>query len=147
MRFLLFVPIVFLLSCGGIEKREAVKASHDMSMNLPAIDEMIVSLKKEYIERCYMPVIKKIASNSPRPCETSLQQLLERRFPANYTQDQVDMAADELFFADVRERLSKKIKSEPPLRKAVGRKFGSMDEVMSYYKAKYTFRKLEVHDD
>jgi hypothetical protein len=147
MRFLLFIPIILLLSCGGIEKREAVKASHDMDMNLPAIDDMIVTLKKEYIERCYMPVIKKVASNSPRPCETSLQQLLERRFYSNYTQDQVDMAADELFFKDVRERLAKKIKTEPSLRKAVGRKFGSMDEIMSYYKAKYTFRKLEVHDD
>jgi hypothetical protein len=126
-----------------VEKREAVKAEHDMDMNLPAIDDMIVSMKKEYIDRCYMPVIKRVASNAPRPCETELFQLLERRYSTHYTQEHVDMAADDLFFKDVRERLAKKLKTDTSLRRAVGKRFGSMNEIMDYYKPKYTFRKLE----
>jgi cbb3-type cytochrome oxidase cytochrome c subunit len=140
MRFLLFIPVVFLLSCGSVEKREVVQAEHEANMKIPAIDDMIVKDKKEYIERCYMPVYKKIASNSPRPCETSLQQLLERRFYANYSQEHVDMAADELFFKDIKEKLSVKVRTEPKLRKALGKRFKNMDEVMDYYKSKYTFR-------
>jgi hypothetical protein len=143
MHFLLFIPIIFLFSCGGFEKREAVKAEHDLDMNIPAIDDMIVSLKKEYIERCYTPILKKIASNAPRPCETSLLQLLERRYPMDYEQKHVDMAADELFFKDVRERLTKKIKTEPSLRRAVSKRFNSMDEIMEYYKLRYSFCRLE----
>jgi hypothetical protein len=141
MRFSLIFLLIFLVSCGNVEKREAVKADHEMDMNLPVIDDMIVLQKREYIERCYMPVMKKIASNSPRPCETSLFQLIERRFPANYTQEHVDMAADELFFRDVRERLTKKLRADPGLRRAVSKRFGSMDELINYYKPKYSFRK------
>jgi hypothetical protein len=126
-----------------MEKREAIMADHDMDMNIPAIDDFIVSLKKEYIERCYVPILKKIASNAPRPCENDLLQLLERRYSMNYTQEHVDMAADELFFKDIRERLQKKIKTEPSLRKAVSKRFRSMDEIMAYYKPKYTFRKFD----
>ncbi len=147
MRFLLLVPIILLLSCSSVEKREAVRADHEIDMNLPAIDDFIVSLKKEYIERCYMPVLKKIASNAPRPCETSLFQMLERRYSITYTQEQVDMAADELFFADIKDRLQKKIKTEPSLRKAVGKRFKNMDDIIAYYKPKYTFRKTEKNGD
>jgi len=141
--FFLILIALYISSCSSVEKREAVRADHDLDMRLPAIDDMIVTHKKEYIERCYMPVIKKIASNSPRPCETALQQLIERRYSVTYTQDQVDMAADELFFRDMRERISKKVKTEPNLRKSVQKRFNSMDEVMAYYQPKYTFRKPE----
>jgi len=140
MHYILFIPIIFLLSCGGVEKRDVVQAEHEKNMRIPAIDEMIVKDKKEYLERCYMPVYKKIASESPRPCETALQQLLERRFYTNYTQEHVDMAADELFFSDIRAKIQVKFKSDPKLRRALGKRFKNMDEVMDYYKSKYTFR-------
>jgi len=144
MRFIILtIATTLLLSCSSMEKREAIMADHDMDMNIPAIDDFIVSLKKEYIERCYVPILKKIASNAPRPCENDLLQLLERRYSMNYTQEHVDMAADELFFKDIRERLQKKIKTEPSLRKAVSKRFRSMDEIMAYYKPKYTFRKFD----
>jgi len=141
MRFILLISIIFLFSCSSVEKREAVRADHDMDMNIPAIDDFIVKLKKEYIESCYMPVLKKIASNAPRQCETDLLQLLERRYSMNYTQEHVDMAADDLFFRDIRDRLQKKIKTEPSLRRAVSKRFSSMDDIIAYYKPKYTFRK------
>ena len=140
MRFLLFIAAISLFSCGSVEKREAVQAEHETNMRIPAVDDMIVKDKKEYIERCYMPVYKKIASNSPRPCETALQQLLERRYPTNYTQEHVDMAADELFFTDIREKLSKKAKTDRKLSRSIGKRFKNMDDAMAYYKSKYTFR-------
>jgi len=136
----LFISIIFLLSCGGVEKREVVQAEHEKNMRIPAIDEMIVKDKKEYFERCYIPVYKKIASASPRPCETALQQLLERRYYTNYTQEHVDMAADELFFTDIRNKIQAKLKTDPKLRRALGKRFRNMDEVVDYYKSKYTFR-------
>jgi len=143
MRFLLLIPIAILLSCSSVEKREVVRADHDKSMNIPAIDDFIVSQKKKYLEQCYMPVLKRIASNSPHPCETALFQLLERRYSMTYTQEHVDMAADELFFADIKERLQKKIKTEPSLRNAVRKRFKNMDDIVGYYKPKYTFRRVE----
>jgi hypothetical protein len=124
-----------------VEKREVVRADHDTGKGVAAVDDMIIPLQKEYIERCYMPVLKREASNSPRPCVTALFQLLERRYSMNYTQEHVDMAADELFFTDFRERLAKKMKEDRSLRKALGKRFRNMDEVETYYKSKYTFRK------
>jgi len=140
MRYFLFIPIIFLFSCGGIEKRDVVQAEHERNMRIPAIDEMIVKDKKEYFERCYVPVYKRIASESPRPCETKLQQLLERRYYTDYTQEHVDMAADELFFGDIRDKIQAKLKTDAKLRKALGKRFKNMDEVVDYYKSKYTFR-------
>jgi hypothetical protein len=145
MRFFLFVLVILLFACGGgFEKRDVVRAEHDSNKNVPAIDDMIVSLKKEYIESCYTPVLKRLASDAPRPCETALFQMLERRYSMNYTQEHVDMAADELFFRDVRERLEKKLKTDKGLKRNLSRKFRSMDEIMEYYKPKYTFRKVEA---
>ncbi|MDR3000247.1 MAG: hypothetical protein LBU89_03190 [Fibromonadaceae bacterium] len=141
MRIILLVFIALLLSCSSVEKRQAVRADHESDMNIPAVDDLIVTMKKEYIERCYMPVMKRIPSNAPRPCETQLFQMLERRYSMNYTQEHVDMAADELFFRDVEVRLKQKIKDEPGLRRAVGRRFKNIDEMMDYYKPRYTFRK------
>jgi len=141
MRLIVFIPIIFLLSCSSVEKREAVRADHDTDMNIPAVDDFIVTRKKEYIERCYMPVLKRIPSNAPRPCETALFQLLERRYSMNYTQDHVDMAADELFFSDIKNGLQEKMKTDKNLRRSVSRKFRTMDEIIDYYKPRYTFRK------
>ena len=143
MRFLLLIQLILLLSCSSVEKREALRADHDTDMNVPAIDDFIISLKKEYIERCYMPVLKRIPSNAPRPCENDLLQLLERRYSMDYTQEHVDMAADELFLSDIKDRLQKKIKTEPNLRNAVRKRFKNMDDIIGYYKPKYTFRKTE----
>ncbi|GBU24085.1 hypothetical protein R83H12_00711 [Fibrobacteria bacterium R8-3-H12] len=140
MRFILFIPAIFLLSCGSVEKREVVRAEHERNMRIPAVDDMIVKDKKEYLEKCYLPVLKKIASESPRPCETKLQQLLERRYYTNYTQEHVDMAADDIFFNDIRDKIQTKIKSDSKLRKALDKRFKNMNEVVDYYKSKYTFR-------
>jgi len=141
MRIILFIFAIILLSCSSVEKREVIRADHEKDMNIPAVDDLIVSNKKEYIERCYMPVLKRIASNSPRPCETALLQLLERRYSMTYTQEHVDMAADELFFADIKDKLQNKMKSDRNMRRAVSKRFRTMDEVIDYYKPKYTFRK------
>ncbi|MCL2100826.1 MAG: hypothetical protein FWH22_03850 [Fibromonadales bacterium] len=140
MRFALLIFAAFLLSCSSVEKRQAVRADHESNMNIPAIDDFIVTMKKEYIERCYMPVMKRIPSNAPRPCETQLFQMLERRYSMNYTQEHVDMAADELFFTDLEVRLRKKIKDEPSLRRSVSKRFKNMDEIIAYYKPRYTFK-------
>jgi len=140
MRFLLFISVIFLLSCGSVEKREVVQAEHEKNMRIPEIDDIIVKDKKEFLERCYTPVLKKIASESPRPCETKLQQLLERRYYTNYTQEHVDMAADEIFFSDIKDKIAKLSRTNTRIKRALQKRFRTMDEVMDYYKSKYTFR-------
>jgi len=140
MRFLLLILVIFLFSCGSAEKRDVSVAEHEKNMRIPAIDDMIVKDKKEYLERCYWPVYKKVASESPRPCETKLQQLLERRYYTNYTQEHVDMAADEMFFNDIKDKIAKQVRTDAKLRKALGKRFKNMNEVIDYYKSKYTFR-------
>jgi len=64
----------------------------------------------------------------------------------NYTQEHTDMAADELFFIDLKERLKEKINSDPSLRNAIRRKrkLKNMDDIIDYYKPKYTFRKADT---
>lgn len=140
MRLILLIFAMLLLSCSSnVDKREAVRAN-DTNKNIPAIDDFVVSMKKEYIERCYMPIVKRIPSNAPRPCETRLLGMLERRYSMSYTQEQVDMVADEIFFGDLEAELRKKIRNEPELQRAVRRKFRNIDELMVYYKPRYTFR-------
>jgi len=138
--FLCLVPVV-IASCSSVEKREAVRAEHSNRMNIPEIDDLIINHKKQYIDLCYMPVMKRIASNSPRPCETKLFQTLERRYSMNYTQEQVDMAADELFFEDMHRELLTRINKDTKLKRTVRKKFKDMNDLMAYYKPRYSFRK------
>jgi hypothetical protein len=113
MLFILLIPVIFLLSCGSAEKRDVSVAEHEKNMRIPAIDDLIVKDKKEY---------------------------LERRYYANYTQEHVDMAADEMFFRDIKDKIAKQVRTDVKLRRALGKRFKNMDEVIDYYKSKYTFR-------
>lgn len=115
----------------------ATYAEHENGQGIPAIDDMIVSLKTEYIENCYKPVAK---HNPPEnECQTELFQLLERRYRLSYSQEHVDMASDELFFRDVDARIRKMVKTDSDLRQDVRNKFSSLNEVTAYYKSKYGF--------
>ena len=141
IRLFLCLLTAVIVSCSSVEKREAVRAEHSGRMTIPEIDDLIILHKKQYIDLCYMPVVKRIASNSPRPCETKLFQTLERRYSMSYTQEQVDMAADELFFEDMHTALLEKINKDAKLKRTVRKKFKDMNELMAYYKPRYSFRK------
>jgi len=141
VRFFLYLALMATISCSSVEKREAVRAEHSVRMNIPEIDDIIVLNKKQYIDLCYMPVMKRVPSNAPRPCETRLFQTLERRYSMNYTQEHVDMAADDLFFQDIRDVLLDKINKDARLKREVRKRFKTMDDLMAYYKPRYSFRK------
>lgn len=99
---------------------------------------MIVSLKAEYINKCYGPVVHKEPPTTK--CQTDLFQQLERRYHSNYTQAQVNFASDDMFFKDVNEKLSKMMKTDPEVKAAIRQaSFRSQDEVFAYYKSKYSF--------
>lgn len=128
---------LFLFACSNVQMPKAQYAEHAPDKDIPAIDDMIVSLKGEYIDRCYKPVVKK---NPPdNQCQTELFQLLERRYRLNYKQEHVDMASDELFFRDVDVRLRKMVRSDIQIGDEVKNKFSSMNEMMAYYRSKYGF--------
>ncbi len=126
-------------ACSSVTLPTSQIASHeDEVRNIPVIDNMIVSLKQEYINKCYAPVIHK---NPPTTkCQTDLFQQLERRYHSNFSQDQVNHASDDLFFKDVNERLASMSKKDPAVREAIRQgAFRSQDEMFAYYKSKYSF--------
>ncbi len=133
--------LAVMVACSSMQRPALVTSEvEDPEKNIPAIDEMIVGLKSEYIDRCYMPVAKR---NPPdNQCQTELFQLLERRYRLSYTREHVDMASDELFFRDVDNRVRKMVKTDSEIRSAVREKFTSMNDMMAYYKVKYGFHPI-----
>ena len=48
--FMLIAAI--LMGCSSVKAPKASLADHDEDHNIPAIDQMIISMKKEYIQKC-----------------------------------------------------------------------------------------------
>ncbi|MCF0225576.1 MAG: hypothetical protein HUK20_15015 [Fibrobacter sp.] len=131
------VAATLFTGCSGIKTPTAELASHDMNRNIPAIDQMIVEMKQDYINKCYMPVAKR---NPPiNACQTELFQMLERRYHRDYQQMHVDMAANDLFFKDVNREITTLSKQDPEVRNAIRNSFRSNEELLSYYKDAYKF--------
>ncbi len=131
------VAATLLAGCSGIKTPKAELAAHDSSHNIPAIDEMIVSLKQEYINKCYMPVAKR---NPPEnECQSKLFQMLERQYHLEYQQVHVDRAANELFFKDVDREITTLSKQDPEVRNAIRNGFRNNNEVLAYYREAYKF--------
>lgn len=138
-RFLAIASVVLLVSACSSTLPKAEIASHeDSTRNIPKIDHMIVDLKRSYISQCYSPILKK---NPPEnQCQTELFQMLERRYHLNYSQHQIDLASNDLFFRDVDTRLRKMVRTDPEIRRAIRQgAFRSADEMLSYYRTKYSF--------
>jgi hypothetical protein len=139
LRFFLFASIATLfLGCSSISMPKARVVEHDAERTIPAIDEMIVEMKQDYITKCYAPVVKRDPPENS--CQTELFQMLERRYHTNYSQNHVSMASNDLFFRDVEVQLKKMVRTDPDVRNAVKNgAFRSADEMLSYYKGKYAF--------
>jgi hypothetical protein len=134
---LALVSITFM-ACSSIKMPKATYATHDSMHDIPAIDEMIVSMKREYIDKCYAPVVHKEPPENA--CQTELFQQLERRYHTNYNQQQVNMASDDLFFKDINTKLRQMMRSEPAVREAIRNgAFSSAEDMLAYYKNKYSF--------
>jgi hypothetical protein len=143
---LLLAAFLTCQSCSTAhEGRTAVRAKHeDSSRDIEAIDEMIVKHKKEFIDKCYNPVLNQESSNNPRPCAVALQQTLERRYPNTGSQAYLDRAADDVFFEgsgstvegvnDKIKRIARKL--GPSIRAA---HFESQQDMLDYYREKYSF--------
>ena len=136
--FLFLAISALLVGCSSVRTPSTELADHDEDHNIPAIDRMIISMKKEYIQKCYLPVVKREPPENA--CQTELFQLLERRYHADYSQDHVDMASNDLFFKDVDAEITKMVRSDPEVRSALRTgAFRSTDEMKTYYKSKYMF--------
>ena len=127
-----------LIACSSVKMPKATYAEHDSVHNIPAIDQMIVSMKKEYIDKCYGPVVHRDPPDNA--CQTELFQQLERRYHTNYNQQQVNMASDDLFFKDINNKLRQMMRSDPTVRRAIRNgAFSSAEDMLAYYKSKYSF--------
>lgn len=124
--------------CSGIKTPTAELANHDSDHNIPAIDNMIVEMKQAYIDKCYMPVAKRVPPENA--CQSELFQMLERRYNLNFNQNHVAMASNDLFFKDIDVEIRKMMRTDPEVREALRNGvFSSSDEMISYYKDKYKF--------
>ena len=133
----LLISAALLASCSGIKTPTADLASHDSRHDIPAIDQMIVDMKQDYIQACYLPVAKR--EPPINACQTELFQMLERRYHHDYTQRHVDMASNDLFFKDVNTRISDLVRKDREVGNAARRAFNSTDEMMAYYREAYKF--------
>lgn len=133
-----FTLTTLFVGCSSVCMPKARVVEHDAERRIPAIDDMIVEMKQDYINKCYAPVMKR---NPPEnSCQTELFQMLERRYHIDYNQNQLNMASNDLFFRDVEVQLKKMVRTDPDVRNAVKTgAFTSADEMLSYYKDKYAF--------
>ena len=133
----LLISAALLAGCSGIKTPTADLASHDSRHDIPAIDQMIVDMKQDYIQACYLPVAKR--EPPINACQTELFQMLERRYHHDYSQRHVDMASNDLFFKDVNTRISDLVRKDREVGNAARRAFNSTDEMMAYYREAYKF--------
>ena len=139
-RVLAFATITatLLTGCSGIVTPKAELADHDPVHSISAIDNMIVSLKQEYIDKCYMPVAKRKPPENA--CQSELFQMLERRYGLNFNQNHVAMAANTLMFKVIDEKILEMSRQDPNVREAVrAASFSGPSDMLSYYKEKYQF--------
>jgi len=134
----LIIAAALITGCSGVKQPTAELASHDSDHKIPAIDNMIVEMKQEYINKCYMPVAKRIPPETA--CQSELFQMLERRYHLDYNQNHVAMASNDLFFKDIDVEIRKMMRTDPQVREALrSGVFSSSDELIAYYKDKYKF--------
>ena len=134
----LLFSAAMLAGCSGIKTPTADLASHDSRHDIPAIDQMIVDMKQDYIQACYMPVAKR--EPPVNACQTELFQMLERRYHLDYNQNHVAMASNDLFFKDIDVEIRKMMRTDPEVREALRNgAFTSTAEMIAYYKDKYKF--------
>jgi len=127
-------------SCSSTNLPKAELAEHTDGRGVPAIDDVIVEMKGEFIQDCYTPVVKREVPETR--CQTELFQLLERRYHLNYKKVHVDMASDDLFFRDVDQRVRVLVRTDPTVREMVRANFHSQEELMQYYKSLYGFNPI-----
>lgn len=132
------IAAAFLTACSGVVTPKAELASHDSNHNIPAIDEMIISFKQDYINKCYMPVVKKHPPENA--CQSELFQMLERRYHLDYNQNHVAMASNTLLFKDIDAKIIEMSRNNPDVRSAIrSGAFTSTNEMLAYYHEKYQF--------
>ena len=132
--------VATLVSCASSTMPKASYVRHPDDRGVPAIDDVIVEMKGEYIKDCYGPVVNRQVPETR--CQTDLFQLLERRYHLNYKQEHVDMASDDLFFRNVDQRIRTMVRTDPEVRQAVKANFRSHEELLAYYKSLYGFNPI-----
>ena len=135
---LVSIAAALMTGCSGVVTPKAELASHDSSHNIPAIDEMIISYKTDYINKCYLPVAKKHPPENA--CQSELFQMLERSYHLDYNQNHVAMASNKLLFKDIDAKIIEMSRNDPEVREAIrAAAFTSTSEMLSYYHEKYQF--------
>ncbi|MCF0225095.1 MAG: hypothetical protein HUK20_12570 [Fibrobacter sp.] len=132
------ITATLLTGCSSVVKPTVEVANHEPGKYIPAIDEMIVSLKQEYIDKCYMPVVKHRPPENE--CQSELFQMVERQYHLDYNQNHVAMASNKLMFKDIDNKIIEMSRQDPDVRNAIRNgAFTSQSDMLTYYREKYQF--------
>ena len=74
---------MLLIACSSNLPKVAL-VKHNDDRGIPAIDDVIVEMKTDFVQNCYGPVAMREVPETR--CQTDLFQLLERRYRMNYKQ-------------------------------------------------------------
>lgn len=138
LKFTPFALALLLASCAKPYQSSII--AHPTDQAIFEIDQLVVQEKNQYINQCYWPIrSKRVPENR---CQNKLFELVERRSGTKYSVSQLNVAAEEIFFNEVDDKIQNLINSNAKVRSQVKKKFTSFDELISYYKQSYHFRNM-----
>lgn len=132
--FLVF-SVVALIACSS--GHEVTYAEHSTGKGIQKIDDMIVELKGDYYKQCYEPLMDGLVPENT--CQHELFSILERRYHRRFETKYMNLAADDAFFRAFSKRVKRLIRSDQEVREQVRNHFNSYDDLVEYYRGKYSF--------
>lgn len=137
-QFALVGLAILLASCAKPYESKIVQ--HPTDQAIYEIDKLVVDEKNTYINQCYWPVrAKNVPENR---CQNKLFEVVERRSGTKYTVAQLNVAAEEIFFNEVDDKIQNLINSNPGVRNQVKKKFANFGDLVTYYRQSYHFRNM-----
>ncbi len=131
-----FLAVIVLSSCGA--SHHVSHVGHQDGRGIKKIDDLIVAMKAEYYSECYEPL--QAESVPENHCQHKLFGVLERRYRLKMNDKFMNMAANDVFFANIGKEVKIMVRRDKHLRSEVLAKFNSHEELISYYKSLYAFK-------
>lgn len=139
MKIQLFSLIAFTLcSCASYHTSTQIQSN---LQNLRSIDEFLVQEFNHYSDQCYINIRKGNPPNNR--CESKLYEVAERRSGTKFKAPQLNVAADEIFYNEFKDKLKKKLSQDENLKKEMRNKFKSVDDLITSYRKKYSFTEFD----
>jgi hypothetical protein len=132
LSFCLVLTTLSLMACGG-SNYNVNYAPHPSGKGIREIDELVVQEKRVYLQNCYSAVSQRMVPNNQ--CQSKLFEVVERRNGTKFNRQQLNTAAEEIFFEQViKSKMEQIITTNPNVRQQLKGRFQSKDELFGYYR-------------